>query len=655
MQATSSPVYRGPYTIEDYDDWFKRKFNKYPSALPSEIVKSKDEFKHQVNEFAPDNGKVLLLKMMTRPSEDKGDYDPEQDPNMDIDFGPYEDNFDFLPQEPEEPEDGIAGPGPQTAANQILQEPPKYIPVQVDQDGDTLMDDAGAPNLFAPFASELDWRVAQWAVKDGPSHNAFNRLLEIPGVVENLGLSYHNIRGLHQKLDTMPEKAGEWKTQNIVFKYKPEQSFMLRYRDPLEAVKSLWRDPQLSPEMVFASCKVFSDNMLETRIFSEMWTAKWWHVLQHLLPGGATLTPIIITTDKTQLTQFSGNKAAYPVYLTIGNIPKATRRKPSKHACILIAYLSVQKIDCSRINDQEHHSLVQPGTNGVKMTSSDGAVRCVHPILTCYVADYPEQCLVACTKYGTCPKCKASAKDLQNPTPAPNRTESWTNSIIQEAKDQANLSPRKFHAYCMSHDVAGSVYKPFWEGFPLCDIHHSITPDVLHQLYQGVFKHLVSWCQRILSLQELDHHIRALPPTYGLRPFKNGIFALSQISGMERKNMAKILLGCLVGCMPSQGIAAITALLDFIYIAQYPAHNSVTLGYLRDALNRFHQNCQYFITTSVHDDFNIPKFHSLLHYIESIELFGTTDNYNTEMFERLHIDFAKHGWRASNQCDEFLK
>ncbi|KAF8868438.1 hypothetical protein CPB84DRAFT_1819214 [Gymnopilus junonius] len=462
------------------------------------------------------------------------------------------------------------------------------------------MDDAGAPNLFAPFASELDWRVAQWAVKDGPGHNAFNRLLEIPGVVENLGLSYHNIRGLHQKLDAMPEKAGEWKTQNIVFKDKPEQSFMLRYRDPLEAVKSLWRDPQLSPEMVFASAKSFQI------------TSKWWHVLQ------------------TQLTQFSGNKAAYPVYLTIGNIPKATRRKPSKHACILIAYLSVQKIDCSRINDQEHHSLVQQplisaGTNGVKMTSSDGAVRCVHPILTCYVADYPEQCLVACTKYGTCPKCKASAKDLQNPTPAPNRTESWTNSIIQEAKDQANLSPRKFHAYCMSHDVAGSVYKPFWEGFPLCDIHRSITPDVLHQLYQA----------------------------YGLRPFKNGIFALSQISGMERKNMAKILLGCLVGCMPSQGIAAVTALLDFIYIAQYPAHNSVTLGYLRDALNRFHQNRQYFITTSVHDDFNIPKFHSLLHYIESIELFGTTDNYNTEMFERLHIDFAKHGWRASNQCDEF--
>ncbi|KAJ3816175.1 hypothetical protein F5880DRAFT_1494547, partial [Lentinula raphanica] len=28
-------------------------------------------------------------------------------------------------------------------------------------------------------------------------------------------------------------------------------------------------------------------------------------------------------------------------------------------------------------------------------------------------------------------------------------------------------------------------------------------------------------------------------------------------------------------------------------------------------------------------------------------------NYNTEMFERLHIDFAKKGWRASNKREEF--
>ncbi|THU75342.1 hypothetical protein K435DRAFT_707335 [Dendrothele bispora CBS 962.96] len=34
-------------------------------------------------------------------------------------------------------------------------------------------------------------------------------------------------------------------------------------------------------------------------------------------------------------------------------------------------------------------------------------------------------------------------------------------------------------------------------------------------------------------------------------------------------------------------------------------------------------------------------------------MLGTTDNFNTETFERLHIDFAKAGWHASNKRDHF--
>ncbi|KAF8905579.1 hypothetical protein CPB84DRAFT_1625246, partial [Gymnopilus junonius] len=153
--------------------------------------------------------------------------------------------------------------------------------------------------------------------------------------------------------------------------------------------------------------------------------------------------------------------------------------------------------------------------------------------------------------------------------------------------------------------------------------------------------------------KKLDQRIQSLPFGNGLRHFKNGISNLSQISGSERKNMAKILLGCLVGVMAAPGIKAVKALLDFIYLAQYPTHNNETLGYLRTALKEFHDNKSYFVNVKCREHLNLPKLHSLSHYIESIELFGTTDNYNTEMFERLHIDFAKHGWRATNQRDEF--
>jgi len=71
-------------------------------------------------------------------------------------------------------------------------------------------------------------------------------------------------------------------------------------------------------------------------------------------------------------------------------------------------------------------------------------------------------------------------------------------------------------------------------------------------------------------------------------------------------------------------------------------------------LTTWEDNQGFFVEdTGICDNLNIPKFHSLLYYIKSICLFGATDNYNSEMFEQLHIDFAKHDWQASNKHDEF--
>ncbi|EGO04771.1 hypothetical protein SERLA73DRAFT_38020, partial [Serpula lacrymans var. lacrymans S7.3] len=142
-----------------------------------------------------------------------------------------------------------------------------------------------------------------------------------------------------------------------------------------------------------------------------MWTKDWWNTVQNNLPEGACVAPVIIATDKTQLTQFSGNKSAYPVYLTLGNLPRSMHCKPSKHACILIAYLSVSK-NSAHIQQLFHdlihivlEPLIEPGKHGMEITGGNGRVMRIHPTLAYYVADYPEQFLVTCAKYGTSPKC----------------------------------------------------------------------------------------------------------------------------------------------------------------------------------------------------------------------------------------------------------
>jgi hypothetical protein len=355
------------------------------------------------------------------------------------------------------------------------------------------------------------------------------------------------------------------------------------------------------------------------------------------------------------------------VYLTLGNIPRSLRRRPSEQACVLIAYLPVEKIDEEGFGEKEisgrymrlfhecmahiTNPLILAGQQGIQMTSADGSVRLVFPILASYVADHPEQCLVSCSKQGTCPKCRISHNTLNSPTPAEPRTHDWTLGVMQAAQSTCKTSNQYFK-YCMKREVSGYVYKPFWVHLPYTDIHLSITPDILHQLYQGIFRRLISWCQAVLTPSELDNRIRCLPPAIGVRHFPKGFSILSQVTGPEHKHMARILLGCLIGSdMSNQGVRACRALLDFIYLAQYPSHDSSSLTEMETAIQAWHSSSNYFVEIGAHPHLNIPKFHSILHYADSIRCFGTTDNYNTEMFERLHIDFAKQAWRASNKRD----
>ncbi|KAF8228775.1 hypothetical protein L208DRAFT_1000196, partial [Tricholoma matsutake] len=91
------------------------------------------------------------------------------------------------------------------------------------------------------------------------------------------------------------------------------------------------------------------------------------------------------------------------------------------------------------------------------------------------------------------------------------------------------------------------------------------------------------------------------------------------------------------------------AVVDFIYYAQFQVHTLKTLAVMEEALNTFHKNKDIFIRMEVHQHFNIPKLHQLLHYIEAIKSCGSADGYNMESPTCLHIDYVKEAYRASNK------
>jgi hypothetical protein len=80
-------------------------------------------------------------------------------------------------------EDGDPNAGKMIRMDSTLHElwKKRFGSADMDNDGDVNMEERDT-NPFAPFASELDWRIANWVVKEDPGHKAFNRLLFIPGV-----------------------------------------------------------------------------------------------------------------------------------------------------------------------------------------------------------------------------------------------------------------------------------------------------------------------------------------------------------------------------------------------------------------------------------------------------------------------------------------
>ena len=273
-------------------------------------------------------------------------------------------------------------------------------------------------------------------------------------------------------------------------------------RDALKCIKALYGSPQWAEHLLVVPERHYSDPELSTRLYSDMNTGDLWWALQEelqLRPNteGATVIPVLVASDKTLLTQFR-NKSAYPVYITIGNIPKDIRKKPSQYAQILVGYLPTDRLDHIDVKARRTlathevihgcfqrilRSLNTAGFHGVMLAGGDGQVRRCFPILAGLVVDYPEQALLTGVKYGRCMTCKVNKNDL--------------GSLLANDQRPADRNPDEallvwrilgqnpdWNAYRDACNRIGMkpLRRPFWVDLPFVNIFRCITPDVLHQL-----------------------------------------------------------------------------------------------------------------------------------------------------------------------------
>lgn len=408
----------------------------------------------------------------------------------------------------------------------------------------------------------------------------------------------------------------------------PEPLYVV-HRDAAAALQDLWSRVNLHGHIAVAPERRFTDESRRTRMYSAFQTGdgcgRYRCVLaviicseyrlkstQLKLPDGVTTVPVQIFVDKTQLCNIVGveSNVAYPLFATISTIDPSIRLDISNDGYILIALLPTGDFDLPNLTADERRnlrlnvfhaavrvalgSLISASDSGLELTNAVGDVCDAFPILAIDTADYPEQCVHALARYGVaCPKCYAQKTDFSQDEARAPRTPEDTMKHIKIASELDSFPA--VNTYLKEHGL-NYVLEPFWKEWAHVNIHDAITPDILHQLYQGVIKHLVKWLQKLVGKKELDARMQRTPKVHGLRSFEKGISVLQRISGTEHKAIAKQLLPNVAdGQIDRRVVRATRAILDFTRIASYECHSDDTLVDLEKALSAFHENKDVFI------------------------------------------------------------
>jgi len=134
-------------------------------------------------------------------------------------------------------------------------------------------------------------------------------------------------------------------------------------------------------------------------------------------------------SDQANLTNFSRGKKAWPVYLTITNLPLAWRNCPGSMAVLLLALLPIRpKLSKFSKADQPQqkinaHTLLDVfelifapvqglAHSGVPIDCADGKAPLCFPILSALIADHMKNVALHWLKSNASPKCKVSTYEL---------------------------------------------------------------------------------------------------------------------------------------------------------------------------------------------------------------------------------------------------
>ena len=136
---------------------------------------------------------------------------------------------------------------------------------------------------YYPFASRNEWEFASFLLCSNLSMNSIDKFLNLELVsgsvgftflsniefqVKALHLSFRSAKDLRNRAELLP-KGPEWKSLSITPVYPTKNKIQLFYRDPVECLQMLMRNPLLKDHLEFEPFHIFKTAEKLMRIYTE--------------------------------------------------------------------------------------------------------------------------------------------------------------------------------------------------------------------------------------------------------------------------------------------------------------------------------------------------------------------------------------------------
>ena len=244
---------------------------------------------------------------------------------------------------------------------------------------------------------------------------------------------------------------------------------------------------------------------------------------------------------------------------------------------------------------------------GKEMNCSDGKVRQCFPVLAAWIADHAENETLHGLKRMSCAVCEVPLDRLGLDAKEVHPTRDYQKYAAIE-QHYVNTGDEHNSNVASLSAVGVKMGRNVFTGLSRVEIPLLFKPDILHNIYLGLFKHLMQWIEDFLKKhgrQELFDEIwKSLPPYPGFFVPKKAYREVTQWQGKEMRNLGRCILGVFASSLrrptPTQrspfrdAIRCVRALVDFSLMAQYQSHTEDTLGYMEQYLSEFHRYKEVF-------------------------------------------------------------